>query len=398
MARPVAALTPVTRTGGYAARAVRRYLGGGPGDDLPLARPTPALIGQAFRDEVVLSLLRRTRPVSEHAVFTRITREVTEAVELYEALGWPADPESFHTAPPPLERVRIRARRSAWSAYQLMTWRSGYAPHPGEPGRDRWLGYTANSMATAWMLRHDEPRPWIVCVHGAAMGQPALDMALFRARWLHERLGLNVAMPVLPLHGPRGWGLPRGVAFPAEDMLDNVHAAAQAVWDVRRLLSWLRDHEGADRIGMTSISLGGYVTAMVASLEDDLTCAILGVPVADLVDLVERHSGLGPHDRRLQTLVLARRLGPVVSPLAMAPRVPPEGRFIYAGLADRMVHPRQQVVRLWEHWGRPEITWYAGGHTGFFRSRPVQEFVHQALLQSGLAAPPAGLGAERPAG
>lgn len=398
MARPVPALTPVTRTSGYAARAVRRYLRGAPGDDLPLARPTPALIGQAFRDEVVLTLLRSTRPVSEPAVFARITREVQAAVELYEARGWPADPESFHLTPPPLERIRIRAARSAWASYQLATWTSGYEPHPGEPGRSRWLGYDANATVSAWMLRHGEPRPWVVCVHGTAMGQPALDMALFRARWLYEHLGLNVAMPVLPLHGPRGWGLPRGVAFPAEDMLDNVHAAAQAVWDIRRLLAWLRTHEGAERIGITSISLGGYITAMVASLEDDLACAILGVPVADLVDLVERHSGLAPHDRRLQTLVLARRLGPVVSPLAMTPRVRPEGRFIYAGLADRMVHPRRQVARLWEHWGRPEITWYAGGHTGFFRSRPVQEFVHQALLQSGLAVDDGATDAERPTG
>src|SRR5271165_7045376 len=24
----------------------------------------------------------------------------------------------------------------------------------------------------------------------------------------------------------------------------------------------------------------------------------------------------------------------------------------------------------WEHWGRPEIMWYQGGHAGFLRSRP----------------------------
>ena len=39
---------------------------------------------------------------------------------------------------------------------------------------------------------------------------------------------------------------------------------------------------------------------------------------------------------------------------------------------------------MWEHWGRPEIVWYRGGHTGFFQSRPVQQFVDDALVQSGL--------------
>jgi len=42
------------------------------------------------------------------------------------------------------------------------------------------------------------------------------------------------------------------------------------------------------------------------------------------------------------------------------------------------------VIRLWEHWGKPEIVWYPGGHTGFFRPQPVQRFVWDALQQSGL--------------
>jgi len=74
-----------------------------------------------------------------------------------------------------------------------------------------------------------------------------------------------------------------------------------------------------------------------------------------------------------------------VSPLSMEPKVPPQGRFIYAGVADRIVHPRQQVMALWEHWGRPDIGWYPGGHTGFFQARPVQRYVDAALVQSGLA-------------
>jgi hypothetical protein len=39
---------------------------------------------------------------------------------------------------------------------------SGYEPHVGEPGRERWLGYTANNREYGLMLRHREPRPWRV--------------------------------------------------------------------------------------------------------------------------------------------------------------------------------------------------------------------------------------------
>jgi hypothetical protein len=201
---------------------------------------------------------------------------------------------------------------------------------------------------------------------------------------LHEDLGLNVVLPVQPLHGPRRRELPARVSFPGEDVLDNVHGAANAVWDVRRILSWVRAEEPGMPIGITGISLGGYTTALVASLDDALACAILGVPAVDLADLIERHAGLSHDDERREILTLAKRIGCVVSPLALTPRVPPAGRFVYAGVADRLVHPRHQVVRLWEHWGRPSIEWYQGGHTGFSRSRPVGRFISDALVQSGL--------------
>jgi hypothetical protein len=108
------------------------------------------------------------------------------------------------------------------------------------------------------------------------------------------------------------------------------------------------------------------------------------VPVADVVEVVERHAGLARNDPRRRTFELAAPIGRMVSPLSLTPLVPMPGRFIYAGVADRLVHPREQVTRLWKHWGRPQIMWYPGGHIGFFRSRPVQQFVRDALKQSGL--------------
>lgn len=290
----------------------------------------------------------------------------------------------FFAAPPPLTDVTVRQVKGRRRSHERIVFDSGYKPYPGEPGRQRWLGYRANNCEYALMLRHKEPRPWLVCVHGAEMGRATLDLTLFRARHLHEDLGLNVVLPVLPMHGPRARGLPRGAVFPGEDVIDNVHATAQAVWDVRRLLSWIRAQQPESPIGLNSISLGGYVTSLVASLEDGLTCAILGVPVADLIELLGRHADLDRHDPRRHTVTLAEPIGRMVSPLSLNPRVPMSGRFIYAGVADRLVHPREQVARLWAHWGRPEIVWYHGGHTGFFQSQPVQRFVDDALVQSGL--------------
>ena len=376
---------PFRRTGRYYSRSWRDYLDNQP-DGLPVARPTLALAAQAFRDELVLTGFRLYRPLSDAQVFERINGEIRSAIDFYGQLGCLDRPEEFFEIPPPLTDPSVRPVAVRGRSYERIAFDSEFEPREGEPGRERWRGYTANSREYALLLRHREPRPWLICVHGALMGRGQLDLTLFRARHLHEDIGLNLALPVLPLHGPRARGLPRGAAFPGEDVLDNVHAAAQAVWDVRRLISWIRMQQPDMPIGLNSMSLGGYIASLVASLEDGLTCAILGVPVADLTGLLRRHSGIGRTDPRRETVTSAEPLGAMVSPLSLTPRVAMRGRFIYAGIADQLVHPREQVIRLWEHWGRPEIVWYEGGHTGFFQSRPVQRFVDAALIQSGLVA------------
>jgi len=377
---------PFVKAGSYYARRWGSYLGGKRGE-LPLARPTLSLATHALRDEIVLVGLLLRRPLSDPAAYRQINAEVAEAIDLYDERGWLEKPEDFFTAPPSPAEVTIRSYTNRNRTQERLSFVSDYEPHPGDPGAERWRGYTGNRQAYAMMLRHPEPRPWLVCVHGTEMGRPNLDLTLFRAWHLHEDLGLNVVLPVLPMHGPRARGLPKGAVFPGENVMDDVYGTAQAVWDVRRLMAWIRAEQPGARIGLNGISLGGYVSGLVASLDEDLTCAILGVPPSNLVELLGRHSGLAEDDPRRTTLELAGPIGRMMSPLSMEPKVPPQGRFIYAGLADRIVHPREQVVALWEHWGRPEINWYHGGHTGFFQARPVQRYIEAALVQSGLIEP-----------
>lgn len=380
------ALGPFARTGGFYARSWGTYLDREPGE-LPVARPTIALATHAFRDEVILLGFHLLRSAPDAPTIQRINREVIAALEFFASQDWLERPEAFFAAPPPLTDVSVRPVNRLGRTYERLFFDSEFEPHAGEPGRDRWLSYTANHRGYALMLRHREPRPWLVCVHGAEMGRAALDLQLFRAWHLHHDLGLHVLLPVLPMHGPRARNLPQGAAFPGADVLDDVHGAAHAVWDIRRLLTWIRAQEPDALIGLNGISLGGYLTSLVASLDDGLSCAILGVPVVDLVELVGRHTGISHFDDLDQTMKLAKPIGRMISPLKLTPRVPAQGRFIYAGMADRLVHPRDQVARLWRHWGSPEICWYQGGHTGFFTSRPAQRFIDVALVNSGLVDP-----------
>lgn len=388
------ALGPFRKTGSYYARSWSDYLDHEV-DELPLRRPTLSLAAHAFRDELVIMGLLLKRPLGDDATFERINGEVVAAIDFFGEKGYLEKPEEFFTPPPPPARINLKTitRRRT---YEHMSFDSGYEPAPGEPGRDRYLGYTANRRAHVLMFRHDspgrfapapghnQPVPWLVCVHGTDMGRAGLDLALFRAWHLHRDLGLNVILPVLPMHGPRARGLPKGAAFPGEDVLDDVHATAQAVSDVRSVIAWIREQQPGARIGLNGMSLGGYISALVGSLDDDLVCAVLGVPPANLIEIIGRVAGLGKTDPRLKTVALAEPLGLMTSPLSLTPKVPMQGRFVYGGVADRVVHPREQVSALWRHWGRPEIVWYAGGHLAFLRSRPVHEFIDNALVQSGL--------------
>ena len=89
----------------------------------------------------------------------------------------------------------------------------------------------------AWILRHqDEARPWLICVHGIRMGTLNKSMMRFQPEYLHEKLGLNMIMPVLPMHGPRDTGgLISGERTLSGDVMDTLHTGAQAVWDLRRI-------------------------------------------------------------------------------------------------------------------------------------------------------------------
>jgi len=378
-------LSPFPRAGLFYVRSWNNWFQHRGSDGVPAPFPSLVLTGHAFADEAVIAGFRVMKAPSPLASVIRAELEAEAALELYAERGFLVDPASFHPAPPGVERPTARRDRLKNLRYERFSFDSLYEPFDGEPGRERWLSYAANRRSRAWVLRHSgEPRPWLVCVHGTSMGKPKLDLNLFRARWLHEEMGLNVVFPVLPLHGPRGDGLPPHAAFPGEDVMDNVHGIAQSVWDVRRLVRWAAS-QSDQPVGITGVSLGGFIAALVAGLEPDLACAILGVPAVDLIDLIDHHSTRGRDPQYLRVLDLARQVGVVVSPLSVSPQLPLDRRFIYAGLADRLAHPRHQVGRLWEHWGRPEVLWYKGGHVAFSRNKAVGRFVRHALESSGLA-------------
>ena len=355
-------------------------------DTVVPVRTTPGLALQAYLDEVLVAVLRHPELLPKESDCASAAADIERLRALFAREGWLDRPARYHRDPPPPHDLETWNEHRAGLGFEHVAFSSGWEPSPLEPGWARWMGHEANQIVHATVSRVPgrHHRSWLVCAHGLGMGNnPAMDLRAFRAPQLARR-GINVVVPVLPLHGPRASGRGRGEDLMTIDMVDSMHGVAQAAWDLRRIIRWLREEQGAEQVGVIGYSLGGLVASIVASLEDDLACVIAGIPVVDLPHLVRRHSP--PDITRLADT--SGVLGPgadevhrVVSPLAMDCKVPWERRFIFAGLADRMStfgHAR----RLWLHWDRPAFETYAGGHVGFFLSPAVKRFVDDALRRS----------------
>ena len=370
----------------FMARTRERSAGAAHDATVLRVRATPGLALHAYLDEVLIAMFRHPELMPKAHDYAPAASDLEKMHALFDTRGWLDHPTLYHRAPPPPRGVETSEEHRQGIGFEHVTFRSGWEPDPQEIGRDRWLAHEANRTVHAWMSRVPDrhQRSWLVCTHGLGMGNnPAVDLRSFRAPQLARR-GINVVLPVLPLHGPRASGRARGEDLMSIDMIDSLHGVAQAVWDVRRLVRWLRRTQGAEQIGVMGYSLGGLVASLVASIEDDLTCVIAGIPVVDLPHLFRHHSP--PHIARLADThgvlgPVADDVHRVVSPLAMECRVPFDRRFIFAGLADRMStfgHAR----RLWLHWGQPALATYPGGHVGFYWSGAVKRFVDDALSRS----------------
>jgi hypothetical protein len=357
--------------------------------DLPAARLSLDLAAKVALDEAVLGIMRSPRGYPRRADYLRVGGELRDALELYQSSDWLADPTRYHRSPPP-PALTERSRGSVRGVpFEHLVWESGYEPHPGEPGGPRWQARVANRSAHAYLVRSAQPsQSWLVCIHGFGTGSPLMDFHAFRAKRLADELGCNLALPVLPMHGPRKQTFLSGADFMSFELMHPVFGLSQATWDVRSLVTWLEREEGARRVGVYGISLGAYAAALAAGLDPRFEMVIAGIPTSDFPRLFRHHSPRVLRRRALEHGMLGEvpaLVHRVVSPMAFEPFPGPEKRFIYAALGDRMSTP-WQAHELWNHWGRPRIEWLNGGHVTSVLSGSVDVFDTEALVASGLTA------------
>ncbi len=292
-------------------------------------------------------------------------------LEIYRWAAEAGDPDLFFERPP--RGVRVLEKRLRVGHFQppggqclALTFDSPYVPRNPRLRR-RWERLKRNRVAHARYWRHDDgPRPTLIAIHGFGAEAYRLNEWFFELPTLFE-MGYDVLLFVLPFHGPRqALGSPfSGHGFFAGGIASINEAFGQAICDLRVVIDHL-EARGVEQVGVTGISLGGFTTALLASVEDRLACAIPNVPVISIADLVLEWHPISFAVRGLlgalrRPLSDARHLLAASCPLSYRPRLPKSRLMIVGGVGDRLAPPKHARL-LWDHWGRPRIHWFPGSH------------------------------------
>lgn len=254
----------------------------------------------------------------------------------------------------PRNDLTVRAKRSSAHVWDL-SWVSEYEPFSADV-RDRYLSRSANRTAWARVFRAGTPRPTVVLIHGYRGGQWAIEERQWPIRWLYAR-GFDVALFVLPFHGRRADG--GAPPLPSSDPRLTNEGFRQTVFDFRTLSRWLRA-QGSTHTAVVGMSLGGYTTSLLATVEPDIDACMPIVPLASIADFARAQGNLGKGAECEAQHQGLERVNRVVSPLARKLRVPKHRTIVVGAEADRIT-PIGHAERIAESFDVPLLR-IAGSH------------------------------------
>jgi len=295
------------------------------------------------------------------------------------------DEGQFYAKPPKIADLESKRVRDVERGEVLdLTWSSGW--HCArEDQRARFQRWRENNTAHVRLFRHrDRAAPAIVCVHGYRAGTFSFEERAFGAQWLFN-LGLDVALFTLPFHALRAPASRRSTPlFPTADVARTNEAFGQAMWDLRRLIGHLRER-GAPNVGVMGMSLGGYTTSLLATVERELDFAVPYIPVSDLTDVVVEHEALRGTVVPEELIEAGKHAMALVRPLGRKPAIPGERMLVVGAEGDRITRT-SHAEALAKHFGS-ELTIFPGAHLLQFGRREAFAAIAKFLARRGVIGP-----------
>lgn len=347
-------------------------------------------------DRAVLNVMQaRGRRESARADAMPHADRIERLTEIHRVYGGDSlidDASLFFPAPPPVELVLRRVRpfvfESAWSSASepfLSDVRERYLSRvENRTARARfYLGGISSGLDGSDVARTVTGRPAVIAIHGYMGGQWLLEENQWPIDWLVRRRGLDVVLPVLPHHAGRA-GAHRGApSFPSSDPRFTNEGFRQAVTDLRSIIRFLRDR-GAPHVGVMGMSLGGYTTALLSTITDEIDFAMPMIPLASIADFAREQGRLGEGTLADEQHAALERANWIVSPLARRPRIP-SSRVLVVGAAHDQITPLSHAERLSKHFGCDLVT-FDGGHLLQFGRSSAFRALSNLLEREGIIA------------
>ncbi len=297
--------------------------------------------------------------------------------------------EHFFAEAPRIRPIMdVRATRPDGSRVVDVSWPSNYVTFLPEV-QEEYDRYVENRTATARLVASAQPRPVAILIHGYLGGMHRTERRVWPMSFW-RRLGMDVALFVLPFHGRRAerrfGGKP---PFPGADPRITNEGFRQAMRDLQAFVAWLLER-GHPQVGVMGMSLGGFSTALAATLESRLAFAIPIIPLASIAATARqnRHLGSTPEEEEAEYRALDA-VYRVTSPLHRPPAIAPNRMLIVAGEADRIT-PIEHAQNLAAHF-HCRLETMPGGHLMQFgrgeRFRSIGRFLNEIGVVSRGARP-----------
>ena len=229
-------------------------------------------------------------------------------------------------------------------------------------------GYAGNDRAFALHFpAPGNPRaPTVLFLHAL---MSASDRGYRRWAARYNELGWGACFVHLPYHYsrvPRGYS--NGELAVTADLVRNAEGVRQSVMEMRQLMAWLRQR-GVSEFGLWTCSYGGWIGALLASVERDFRFVALIEPIVN-IDHAIWHSPAGLALRRelrragIDPALPARQF-PLTSPMHGQPLCGADRVLLAAGEYDTISPRPRTSPRLQALWPGASMIVEPQGHFGY---------------------------------
>ena len=226
---------------------------------------------------------------------------------------------------------------------------------------ETFSSYPANLNCYLHLWRHESvgSRPLVLCLHGFMMHGPWRARRMFKIEAMFGR-GLDVALYHQPHHWRRAERRDRQHLLCPQNAPLTIESFGQNLHDLHAAILLLKGL-GYSKLGLIGASLGGYTSALYATLDAPVKFMFLAVPAVDFYPFLKPRPDLFSFQIDQTLLAETRKALDLITPMKYEPKFNASKICVVAHGGDRLCDAR--LTHQWiEKWKIAHYTEVTGGH------------------------------------